>query len=36
MAHTCRDYCFRCDFLKFLRTVLAHTARKPPSPASPA
>ncbi len=36
MAHTCRDYCFRCDLLKLLRTVLVHTAPKPPSPASQA
>ena len=33
MAHLCRDYCFRCDLLRFVRAVLVHTARKPPSPA---
>jgi len=36
MAHRCRDYCFRCDLLRFLRDVFFHTAPKPPSPASPA
>ena len=35
MAHRCRDYCFRCDLLRFLKDVLGNTAPKPPSPASP-
>ena len=34
MAHRCRDYCFRCDLLRFLRDVLVNTAPKPPSHAS--
>jgi hypothetical protein len=34
MAHRCRDYCFRCDLLRFLRDALVNTAPKPPSHAS--
>lgn len=33
MAHRCRDYCFRCDLLRFVRALLTNTASKPPSPA---
>ncbi len=31
--HRCRDYCFRCDLLRFLRAVLTNMAAKPPSAA---
>ncbi|HLI74370.1 MAG TPA: hypothetical protein VKU86_10870 [Acidimicrobiales bacterium] len=31
--HRCRDYCFRCDLLRFLRAVLSNMAAKPPSAA---
>jgi hypothetical protein len=32
MAHRCRDYCFRCDLLRFLKSVFTNTAPKPSGP----